>query len=406
MKNINILILGFVLMFGFNACQEDPIVTINPSAETGDMTFQLNQARYTGYTYELLESNNDLDMDALYASQPEYGFTAAVTYYIETSFTENMADAVELPSSVQGEKVSINTKELNRAILQLYKGQMPNPTVAKDVYFRLKAVVSQALPTPLDTVPTVKPLYSNVVKLKVLPYFIEDKVSFDKAKKLTYWYIVGTLGKGDHWINDASGVGHSTIPLGVLEGDLYDGEGNGTFSYTGYIKTSQNFKIVRDLGSWNVQWGNADGKAINKPILKLKDGDAEGTDFQVPEDGYYNITLNSINNTLKIEKVQITPAVHPNMGLVGTINDWGGGGADVVLQPFQAENNHYWYATYTVAAAGEVKFRVDNKWDLNWGNSTFPQGLATPGGPNVPIAAGTYTILFNDLDGFYQFIKK
>lgn len=50
MKNINILILGFVLMFGFNACQEDPIVTINPSAETGDMTFQLNQARYTGYT--------------------------------------------------------------------------------------------------------------------------------------------------------------------------------------------------------------------------------------------------------------------------------------------------------------------------------------------------------------------
>ena len=30
-------------MVGFNACQEDELVTINPLAETGELTFKLNQ---------------------------------------------------------------------------------------------------------------------------------------------------------------------------------------------------------------------------------------------------------------------------------------------------------------------------------------------------------------------------
>ena len=64
MKKINLLILGFVLMVGFTACQEDPIVTINPSAETGDISFQVNNAQYSNFTYVLVEENNSLDMGA------------------------------------------------------------------------------------------------------------------------------------------------------------------------------------------------------------------------------------------------------------------------------------------------------------------------------------------------------
>ena len=129
MKNINILIFGFLLMVGFNACQEDPIVTINPSAETGDISFQLNNAQYSNFTYVLEEANNGLDMGALTTQQPDYGFTAAVTYYIQASFSQDMKDSVELASSVQGENVAINVKDMDKALFELYKGKMPKTSV-------------------------------------------------------------------------------------------------------------------------------------------------------------------------------------------------------------------------------------------------------------------------------------
>lgn len=409
MKNINILIFGFLLMVGFNACQEDPIVTINPLAETGDISFQLNETRYSGYTYELLESNNDLDLEALYTSQPDYGFTAAVTYYVQTSFNQNMTDFVELPSSVQGEKVTLNTKEMNRALLQLYKGEMPNPSVQKDVYVRLKAVVSEAKPSPLDSIPTVKPLYSNVVKLKVLPYYMQDLVSYDKAKKLTYWYIIG-LGD-EKWTNDASGVGASLFPLSVVEGNMYDGDGNGTFVYTGYIKASQGFKVIRTLGSWDVQWGNKGGAGINSPIGKLAAGQEEGSDFKVPEDGYYSVKLNSIKNVMTIEKINVTPTQYNKIGLIGAMTDWG---SDIEMKPFQADNNHAWYVEYTFSATSQCKFRANADWGTNWGTPSPDDGdtkysavgLGVQGGKNMVQNAGTYMIIFNDVDGFYTFIKK
>ncbi|MBF9143757.1 T9SS type A sorting domain-containing protein [Hymenobacter properus] len=53
---------------------------------------------------------------------------------------------------------------------------------------------------------------------------------------------------------------------------------------------------------------------------------------------------------------------------------------------------------------GEVKFRADNAWTVNWGANTFPTGTGTQGGPNIPIAtAGRYTVRFNSSTGVYQF---
>lgn len=169
-------------MAGFYACQEDDLVTINPLAETGELTFKLNQPKYADYIYVLEEVNNDKDMDTLTCAQPDYGFTAAVTYHVQASFHEDMTESVELATPVNGEKVPVNIKDMNRAILTLYSGQMPNPPTVVEVYVRLKAIVSTATPTPLDTIPIVKPVYSNVIKLNILPYFMEDLTSYDKAK--------------------------------------------------------------------------------------------------------------------------------------------------------------------------------------------------------------------------------
>ncbi|HEY0092008.1 MAG TPA: hypothetical protein VGB43_05915, partial [Flavobacterium sp.] len=38
-----------------------------------------------------------------------------------------------------------------------------------------------------------------------------------------------------------------------------------------------------------------------------------------------------------------------------------------------------------VLSTGEAKFRQDQAWDIDWGGSTFPNGIGTDGGPNIPV---------------------
>lgn len=397
MKKYNYIIL-LILSLGFLfSCGDDETgPVINPEAESGTLSLVLNEAEYGNFTYVLEEQNNNQNMEVLYCSQPDYGFTAAVTYYVQVSFNQDMSDAFEL-SSVQGETINLNVKEINKAIFELYGGEMPIPSVERDVYFRLRAVISNATQTPLVSQPIVKPLFSNVIKLNILPYFIENLKSYEDAPLLVPYFIIGYAG----WDNGANGYGSSIIPMSIVEGNVYNNEGQGIYTYTGFFETSKTFKFIRDVGAWGEQWGNKDSDGIDNPVHN----DGGSSDFQVPEDGYYTITLNSITNKVEFEKKSITPKVYSNMGMVGDMTEWGSN-PDVSLTPYQDVNNHMWYAEYTFASDGECKFRYNSDWGDNWGDKTFPVGIATPGGDNIKAKAGTYVVFFNDIDGTYTFIKK
>ncbi len=54
---------------------------------------------------------------------------------------------------------------------------------------------------------------------------------------------------------------------------------------------------------------------------------------------------------------------------------------------------------------GELKFRADGNWTCNWGGNLFPEGTGQRDGPNIPVAAGRYTITFNDRTESYSFTK-
>lgn len=398
MKNISKILLLMLAVGIFASCADEEIgPVINPAAENGTLTYVLNQTRYSNYTYVLNAANNALSMDALTTSQPDYGFTAAVTYYVQVSFNQDMSGSVELPSSVQGETVNINVREMNRAMFDLYEGEMPNPSVSSDVYVRLKAVVSNATKTPLISEPTVKPLFSNVIKLSVLPYFVENLKPYFEIPNLKPYYIIGYTD----WDNSAGGLGSSVIPMSVIEGSVYNSEGQGIYVYTGYFEASKSFKVIGVVGGWTEQWGNADADGIDNPVHN----DGGSANFKVPEDGYYTVTLNSISNSIKIEHTAITPKLYSNMGMVGAMTDWGGN-PDIAMTAYQDKNNHMWYAEYTFASDSECKFRYNSDWGDNWGHNTFPYGLARPGGSNIPAKAGTYMVFFNDIDGSYTFIKK
>lgn len=93
-----------------------------------------------------------------------------------------------------------------------------------------------------------------------------------------------------------------------------------------------------------------------------------------------------------------------SVGLLGSASPTGwDADTDMVQNPDSA---HLWTLTINLVA-GEVKFRQDNAWDVNWGDSEYPFGIGKQGGANIPIAdAGEYTVKFNSKTGAYEFSIK
>jgi len=88
------------------------------------------------------------------------------------------------------------------------------------------------------------------------------------------------------------------------------------------------------------------------------------------------------------------------VGIIGTATPGGwGSDTDMVQDPMDADK---WTLNITLVA-GEAKFRANDGWDVNWGDTAFPIGTGTAGGPNIPVPAGTYNISFNSATGAYFF---
>ena len=205
------------------------------------------------------------------------------------------------------------------------------------------------------------------------------------------WYLVGgAIGDGS-WNNATAGLGVALYPLSVVTGNKYNIAGDGEFTYTGYFEAGKAFKLIRDPGSWAEQWGVTNGVYTHNT----------GGDITVPTSGYYTVNLNSITNVLTIVPAVVTPTVYSSMNLSGDFNGWSA--TTTPMTKGASTNSHIWYANVTIASAGGIKFNYNN-WAISWGATQFPVGIASSvNNPNIPITAGTYTVLFNDIDGTYYF---
>ena len=70
-----------------------------------------------------------------------------------------------------------------------------------------------------------------------------------------------------------------------------------------------------------------------------------------------------------------------------------------------AGNDHIWVSKFTFDEDTVGKFLTNYSWTVNWGAEGFPTGMGTQNGPNIPITAGTYIVVFNDITGGYNFIS-
>ena len=87
--------------------------------------------------------------------------------------------------------------------------------------------------------------------------------------------------------------------------------------------------------------------------------------------------------------LKITPYptdLSTNWGVVGSATPNGWDGPDVQFWKTDVTNV---FVAYTDLKAGEIKFRQDNKWELDYGGSN---GKLEKGGKNIAVEAGTYKI--------------
>jgi hypothetical protein len=145
----------------------------------------------------------------------------------------------------------------------------------------------------------------------------------------------------------------------------------------------------RQNNSWSVNWGATD--------FPTGTATQDGQNIPITTAGKYFIKFNS-------ETGEYSFAPVTRIGIIGSATPGGWDTDTDMFNPSGDDTN--WELTLDLVA-GEVKFRADNGWDVNWGDTAFPSGTGTAGGPNIPIAeAGTYKVTFNSETGAYNFEKQ
>jgi hypothetical protein len=149
---------------------------------------------------------------------------------------------------------------------------------------------------------------------------------------------------------------------------------------------------------WPHNWGTVTGTA--KTDLSGYSGQ-DGGNMKITEEGDYFVMINIATGEYFFGKADRKNA-YGDIGIIGSATPGGwNDDTDLIRNP---SNPYKWSKTLTLTG-GEAKFRADNGWDVNWGTTTFPAGAGTAGGPNIPVAEGTYFISFNTATGDYSFVK-
>lgn len=371
MKKLNILASLFMGLALLTGCSDDN--DSNPTLNVPE-TFKLNEPELKNYTYDLTKA----DGITLTWSQPDYGYTAAVTYYAQVSLDDNWDAYTEVDGSTRSCKTTFASNLIDEAFLKAALIDDPaNVPASKDIYIRLRATVGAG-----DNI------YSNSVKVTIKPYYQE--LSSDP----TLWYLVGDcIGDGSETNDGVSNVGVSLIPLSIVDGAKYNFNGDGEFTFTDFFPAGGKFRLLKTPGETD---------ASNFFV-----GGATGSDgyYTVPSDGYYTISFNSKSNTLSVDQTAVAPTEYASMGITGSpFNNWT---EMLTLEPANKHNNvnHIWTAERNFDVNDEVKFLTDMTWAVNWGAATFPMGIGVSNGDNIKVSTkGKYRIVFNDITGFYTFI--
>ena len=442
MKKITILALLILASIGFNSCEDDDRFEFIAQAPQEKLEF-VNSFQDE---YVLTNQTTANLAERFVWVTPDFEVQTIIDFEIHGSINEAFDTFTVLGSTTENE-IGISIGQMKS--LATEAGLDNDPDTAEpntgNLYFRLRASVGTQGETET---------FSDTQTLTVT---IPEITAPSSGVSVSSW---GVVGSGyNNWGAYADAPFYTTDQDNVLVAyvTLLDGEikfrenndwGNnigddgadGTLEADGanIVSTAGHYKIVLDLNantytieqfSWGVvgsawnDWGN-DGPDAKfhydyttdtfKLGVKLLDGEmkfrfnndwgtnfgdtgADGTledggDNIVTTAGFYAISLDLNNNTYTIESADL-------FGIVGSgYNDWGNDGPDFT---FTEVNPGIWIAEIVTLVDGEIKFRVNEDWGVNFGD-TGADGTLDDGGDNIVVTAGDYRIFLDFNLGTYS----
>ena len=423
MKNkyiIGALLIGIISLFASCSDDNDSNPTLIQPKE-----FTLNTPEYANATIDL-EKSTGLELTW---SQPKYTADNApinATYEVQVSPTnsftvstdeaaadesgEKVPDYAVLSNTTQKCNISASAEEMDKALVKILKWTEGNVPAEQEMYVRVNAYI-------LEGTNHLNPIASNSVKLNVKPYYIELKDAVP-----TMWYLVGNMF-GAKWANDKN-IGVDALPMFLKPNFSYDKKtGAGEIEYTNYFLTGDyndkaecdgaGFKILPSDFNWDYSMNAILNNEISakKGTIENRNGGADGGHIVASEAGYYTITINTADNTAKMEKYEGNVTNYGTIQIATSLDDFA---SDTPMLPYNTEGveNHAWYYVMEVPAGQTVsfKFKIAGSWDTNWGygaedGAINMYGKCEANGHNIGLAEGKYVISFNDITGAFSIVK-
>ena len=285
----------------------------------------------------LSEDNGTNEILTLTWSDPDYGFDAAALYSVQMDVQGGDFSNPQIISVGSSLEKTFTVEELNSKLLSLSM----TPAEEGVAIIRIKATLSE-----------YQEIFSNTVNLNVTPY----SSLLDLSTNLG---VVGSATPG--------GWGNENIP------DLQFYTTSMTDVYVAYVSLRDGEIKFRNNNDWAENWGD-DGN----------DGTLDSYGANIPVSaGTYKIEVNFSSMTYTMEAY--------SWGLVGsaTPNQWNG--PDLMLHYNSYQDD--WRAVVTLGE-GEVKFRFNNDWGLNYGDDGA-DGSMEANGANISVSSGHYLVSMN-----------
>lgn len=324
MKTYFINLIIIMLALFITSCDEEVLDPVIGLEGTPELTNPRSGANWV-----LEEEKASEILTTITWKRADFGFSSATVYKLEADLSaNNFSEAVVLATTAL-EEVSLTHNKLNSVLLA--KGIDVAAPVPIDL--RVKASVSSDIPSQI----------SKTVTVNVTPYIIA--IDYPQLQ---------VPGAHQGWDPaDNSTVIFSVKSDGNYEGYLFFDVDNNEYKYT-------------DGPSWDVNYGDdgADGT--------LESG---SSNIMAGEAGVYklNVDLNGLTHTRELA----------NWGVLGDATP---GGWDFDQDLIWNQETGIMSVTLQLTA-GELKFRANDDWALNFGDDNT-DGTLEYGAANIPVADG------------------
>ncbi|MDX2286495.1 MAG: SusE domain-containing protein [Bacteroidia bacterium] len=334
------------LLLAFTACEKDEVrVVVKPGAAP---------ALSASVTSVVLDSASAaLDAVKFTWTEPDYGYDAGITYTLMVDKKgNNFVSAISLVQGISKEK-TFKEGELNDLALLL--GLAPGAPGQLEI--QVKSDIS----------PSIDALTSGVFTLTVTPYLV-----------VINYPSLFVPGNYQGWAPD-----QARKIVSVRGDQKYEG-------FVNLADPSPEFKFT-DAPNWNNKIYGDVGDGTTGNI----DPAGNGNNMKVSGPGYYRLKADITAFTWE--------AVKTSWGLIGsaTPNGW-----DADQDMTYDVGTDSWTITLNLVA-GEIKFRANDGWDINFGDDGA-NGLLEYGGANIAVGeAGNYTVTLNlGVGGNYNYVVK